>query len=55
MWAAASVQLETLTIDTDTTVHTLFGNQMGARKGYNQEEQEKEELLADPEFHRRDA
>ena len=22
-------------IDTDTTAHTLFGNQMGARKGYN--------------------
>jgi hypothetical protein len=22
-------------VDTDTTVHTLFGNQMGARKGYN--------------------
>ncbi|MHB2007254.1 MAG: MIP/aquaporin family protein, partial [Acidobacteriaceae bacterium] len=27
--------LGTITIDTDTTVHTLFGNQMGARKGYN--------------------
>ena len=35
VWAASNVQLETLTIDTDTTVHTLFGNQMGARKGYN--------------------
>lgn len=35
VWAAANVQLETLTVDTDTTVHTLFGNQMGARKGYN--------------------
>ena len=35
VWAAANIQLETLTIDTDTTVHTLFGNQMGARKGYN--------------------
>ena len=22
-------------LDTDTTVHTLFGNQMGARKSYN--------------------
>ncbi|HUV96686.1 MAG TPA: IS1380 family transposase [Acidobacteriaceae bacterium] len=35
VWAAANVGLDTLTIDTDTTVHTLFGNQMGARKGYN--------------------
>jgi len=24
-----------VTLDTDTTVHTLFGNQMGARKSYN--------------------
>jgi hypothetical protein len=35
VWEAANVQLDTLTIDTDTTVHTMFGNQMGARKGYN--------------------
>lgn len=35
VWAAANVQLATLTVDTDTTVHTLFGQQMGARKGYN--------------------
>ena len=25
----------TVVLDTETTVHTLFGNQMGARKGYN--------------------
>ncbi|NJO55198.1 MAG: transposase, partial [Rhodospirillales bacterium] len=35
VWAAANVQLSVVTLDTDTTVHTLFGNQMGARKGYN--------------------
>jgi hypothetical protein len=35
VWAAANVQLPVITIDTDTTVHTLYGNQMGARKGYN--------------------
>ena len=35
VWAAANVQLTAATLDTDTTVHTLFGNQMGARKGYN--------------------
>ena len=35
VWAAANVKLEAVTIDTDTTVHTLFGHQMGARKGYN--------------------
>jgi hypothetical protein len=35
VWEAAHVQLTEVTLDTDTTVHTLFGNQMGARKGYN--------------------
>ena len=28
-------RLSTVTLDTDTTVHTLFGNQMGGRKSYN--------------------
>ena len=31
----ANVQLDEITVDTDTTVHTLFGNQMGGRKSYN--------------------
>lgn len=35
LWEAANVQLTDVTLDTDTTVHTLFGNQMGARKSYN--------------------
>jgi hypothetical protein len=35
VWAAANIQLPEITLDTDTTVHPLFGNQMGARKGYN--------------------
>jgi hypothetical protein len=35
VWAAANVKLETVTLDTDTTVHTLYGKQMGGRKGYN--------------------
>jgi hypothetical protein len=35
VWAAANVKLEAVTIDTDTTVHTLYGEQMGGRKGYN--------------------
>ena len=29
------MDLKTITLDTDTTVHTLFGHQMGGRKGYN--------------------
>jgi hypothetical protein len=32
VWEATHVQLREVTLDTDTTVHTLFGNQMGARK-----------------------
>jgi hypothetical protein len=35
VWQAAGVELTEVTVDTDTTVHTLFGNQMGARKSYN--------------------
>ena len=31
----AHVKLETVTLDTDTTVHTLYGHQMGGRKSYN--------------------
>ena len=35
VWAAAHVGLTSITLDTDTTVHTLYGRQMGARKSYN--------------------
>lgn len=35
VWAAANVKLKSITIDTDTTVHTLYGKQMGGRKSYN--------------------
>ena len=35
VWAAANVKLEVVTLDTDTTVHTLYGRQMGGRKSYN--------------------
>src|SRR5213594_1049421 len=35
VWQAANVGLKAVTLDTDTTVHTLYGNQMGARKSCN--------------------
>jgi len=35
VWETAHVQLAAVTLDTDTTVHTLFGQQMGGRKSYN--------------------
>ena len=35
VWEAANVKLEVVTIDTDTTVHTLYGQPMGGRKSYN--------------------
>jgi hypothetical protein len=35
VWEGAHVRLTAVTVDTDTTVHTLFGNQMGGRRGYN--------------------
>lgn len=34
VWATANVKLEVVTIDTHTTVHTLYGQQMGGRKSY---------------------
>ena len=44
VWEAANVRLNTVVLDTDTTVHTLFGNQMGARKGYNPKNKGKKSL-----------
>lgn len=35
VWAASHVRLTTVTVDTDTTVHTIYGDKMGARKSYN--------------------
>lgn len=35
VWSAANIQLKSVTLDTDTTVHTLHGRQMGGRKSYN--------------------
>ncbi|MCX6606144.1 MAG: transposase [Acidobacteria bacterium] len=35
VWAAANVRLKEVTLDTDTTVHTLYGDQMGGRVSYN--------------------
>src|SRR5205823_5214349 len=35
VWEAANVRLPSISLDTDTTVHTLYGRQMGARKSYN--------------------
>jgi len=49
VWEAANVRLSAVVLDTDTTVHTLFGNQMGARK-----EQRQEELSADSDVFGRD-
>jgi hypothetical protein len=35
VWEAAHVRLKEVTLDTDTTVQTVYGQHMGARKGYN--------------------
>jgi hypothetical protein len=35
VWEAAHIRLKEVTLDTDTTVQTVYGRQMGARKGYN--------------------
>jgi len=35
VWEAAHVKLSSITLDTDTTVPTRYGRQMGGRKSYN--------------------
>jgi hypothetical protein len=35
VWAASHVRLSAVTVDTDTTVHTVYGQKMGARKSHN--------------------
>jgi len=36
VWAAGNINLKSVTIDTDTTVHTIYGKKkMGAHKSYN--------------------
>jgi len=57
--AAASLgssqrEMSAVVLDTDTTVHTLFGNQMGARKSYNPKKQRQEKLSTDPDISGRD-
>jgi hypothetical protein len=34
VWAAAHVRFRQITLDTDTTVHTIYGQQMGGRVSY---------------------
>src|SRR5271157_2289521 len=46
VWAAANVKLAVVTIDTDTTVHTLYGQQMGGRKSYNPKNKGKKSYTA---------
>ena len=50
VWAAAHVGLTVATLDTDTTVHTLFGNQMGGRKSYNPKNRGKKSYQPIPTF-----
>ena len=38
VWEAANVQLPSITLDTDTTVHTLYGQQMGGAQELQPEE-----------------
>ena len=35
MWDAANLKLKEVTLDTDTTVHSLYGSQMGGRVSYD--------------------
>ncbi len=55
VWEAANVKLTTVTLDTDTTVQTVYGKQMGARRSYKPEEQRKAQLSADFDVHCRNA
>ena len=48
--AAANVQLEIVTIDIDTTVHTLYGKRRGGRKCYNPKNKGKKSCQPMPTF-----
>src|SRR6266568_1850905 len=50
VWEAAHVRLTAVTLDTDTTVHTLFARQAGARKGYNPQHRGKKSYQPIPTF-----
>jgi hypothetical protein len=47
VWQAANVRLPSITVDTDTTVHTLYGQQMGARTSYNPKNKGKKSYFGD--------
>ena len=55
VWEAAHVQLKSVTLDNDTTVHTLFGQQMGGAQGLQPALPGEEELPADSNLSGRDA
>ena len=44
------MKLEVVTIDTDTTVHTLYRRQMGGRKSYNPKNKGKKSYQPMPTF-----
>lgn len=46
VWQAAHDGLTAVMLDTNTTLHTLFGNQMGGRKRLQPKAQRQEELSA---------
>jgi Transposase DDE domain group 1 len=50
VWQAAHIGSTAVTLDTDTTVHTLFGNQIGGRKGYNPKNKGKKSYQPIPTF-----
>ena len=50
VWQAAHVGLRAVTLDTDTTVHTLFGQQMGGRNAYNPKNKGKRSFQPIPTF-----
>lgn len=59
VWVAANVRLKEVTLDTDTTVPTLYGEQMGGRVSYNRKNRGKPgdslQCAAAVTVHRRDA
>ena len=50
VWDAANVKLTEVTLDTDTTVHTLYGSQMGGRVSYNPKNKGKRSYQPIPTF-----
>ena len=47
-WFFKNLQFNNLTLDVDSTIHTRYGTQQGAKKGYNTTQRSRDDCLITP-------